>query len=138
MRPHDAGAGGAAVLGAITGVATGAIAAAKKALDSHSPSKVFMGIGGDTSEGMAIGVDDGASDVQSSMEAMVSPPSVGAMPAAASTTGGAGSGTTVTVGSLTFNIEAGGSATEIASACREAFDSYISAAVAQVGGAVAA
>lgn len=37
-----------------------AVSSAKKALDSHSPSKKFIKIGKDTGAGMAIGIDDGS------------------------------------------------------------------------------
>ncbi len=43
---------GSAALGAITGV-----------FDSHSPSKVMVGIGGDVTDGLAQGMDAGAGDV---------------------------------------------------------------------------
>lgn len=55
-------------------VAQNAIDAAKRALRIHSPSRVFMEIGAYTGEGMAIGIDGSARDVQKAMEAMVSPP----------------------------------------------------------------
>lgn len=83
------GAGGA-VLSAITGVVTGAIGAAKNLLGIASPSKVFAEIGGYTAEGMAGGVDDGAKDVQGSLEAMVAPPTEAAAGAGAPAAGGGG------------------------------------------------
>ncbi len=69
------GAAGA-VLKAMTGAVQGAIDGAKSLLGIASPSKVFAEIGGHTAEGMAVGVDEGASDVQGSLEAMVAPPAV--------------------------------------------------------------
>ena len=65
---------GPQVLAAITGVANGAITAAKKALGIKSPSKVFASIGENTAAGMAVGVDSGAEDTQSAIESMVAPP----------------------------------------------------------------
>ncbi|SPT98429.1 TMP repeat-containing protein [Lysinibacillus capsici] len=43
---------------AITGVVGGVISAAKKMLDSHSPSRVFIGIGNDTIDGFDIGLEE--------------------------------------------------------------------------------
>lgn len=67
---------GPGVITAITGIAGGAIDAAKKALGIASPSKVFAEIGMHTAAGMEQGVDGGAEAVQSSVEAMVAPPDV--------------------------------------------------------------
>lgn len=84
-------AGAGAVLSAITGIATGAIGAAKSALGIASPSKIFAEIGMNTAAGMSEGVDTGASEVAGSLEAMVAPPASteAAAPAAASAGGGA-------------------------------------------------
>ena len=130
--------GGAAVLAAITGVAGSAIAAAKKSLGIKSPSKVFAEIGGYTSEGMAQGVDDGADAVQGSLEAMVAPPADGAgAPAAGGARAGSGGGTTVTIGSLTIQIDgAGGDAKGIAEECRKAFLDLVEGLAQQGGGMV--
>lgn len=128
--------GGAAVLAAITGVAGSAIAAAKKSLGIKSPSKVFAEIGGYTSEGMAQGVDDGADAVQGSLEAMVAPPAAGA-PAGGAGAAPAGSGTTVTIGSLVIQIGGeGGDPKAIAEACRKAFLDLVEGAAQQGGGMV--
>lgn len=75
-----------AVLKAITGVVLDSIEAAKKLLDSDSPSKVFMGIGSDTALGFAMGVEDGSPGAQSALETMVDPPE----PATAATAAGSG------------------------------------------------
>lgn len=80
---------GPGVLKAITGVADGAINAAKAALGIASPSKVFAEIGMHTAAGMEEGIDGGASGVEGSMTAMVEPPAPaasGAAPASASVT----------------------------------------------------
>jgi len=82
---------GGAVLSAITGVVSGAINAAKGLLGIASPSKVFAEIGANTAEGMSGGVDDGAGDVQGSLESMVAPPAA-ASGASASGGGGAAAG----------------------------------------------
>lgn len=47
-----------------------AVSSAKKALDSHSPSKKFIKIGKDTGAGMAIGIDDGSKVAIKSSKAM--------------------------------------------------------------------
>jgi hypothetical protein len=113
-----AGAGGA-VLQAITGVVTGAIGAAKSLLGIASPSKVFAEIGGQTSEGMAGGVDEGAGQVQASFGEMVAPPAVPAAAApgaAAAPVAAAGGGSTFYV-----TVQGGGTAKENADAFAEWF-----------------
>lgn len=96
------GAAGA-VVGAVKGAVSGAIDSAKRLLGIASPSKVFAEIGGYTAEGMAVGVDAGAADVQGSLEAMVTPPaapvgaSAAAPPAAPASSGNAGSVFNITV-----------------------------------------
>lgn len=90
--------GGVRVAEALSGVAGGAIAAARKTLRSNSPSRVFMEIGGDVTDGMAIGLDDGAADVRSSMEAVVEPtaaPTGGAPRAGGAALGGGTTSVTV-------------------------------------------
>lgn len=129
--------GAASVIAAITGVATGAIAAARKALDSHSPSRKFRAIGGDTTDGMKEGVDDGADAVQGSLEAMVAPPAVDAAASAPGARAGSGGGMTVTIGSLTIQIDgAGGDAKNIAEECRKAFLDLVEGLAQQGGGMV--
>ncbi len=63
-----------ALLTAITGLASGAITAAKKALGIASPSTIFAEIGMNTAKGMEGGVDEGADAVGGALEAMVAPP----------------------------------------------------------------
>lgn len=129
--------GGQAVIAAVTGVASAATAAAKKALGIQSPSKVFAEIGGYTSEGMAQGVDDGTDAVQGSLEAMVAPPAVDAAASAPGARAGSGGGTTVTIGSLTIQIDgAGGAAKNIAEECRKAFLDLVEGLAQQGGGMV--
>ncbi len=69
-------AGGDKVIAALGGVVGQAIVSAKNKLDSKSPSKVFMAIGGDVTDGLTIGLDKGSEDVSDSMEAVVEPPTV--------------------------------------------------------------
>ena len=52
--------GGSLAITAAVNVATEALAAAKHALDSKSPSKKFMELGQDVSHGLAIGIDKGS------------------------------------------------------------------------------
>ncbi len=92
---------GPKVLGAITGLASGAINAAKKALGIASPSTIFAEIGMHTAAGMEQGVDGGADGVQGSMEAMVAPPAAAgagagaAAGASSSSKGSAGAGVVI-------------------------------------------
>lgn len=72
------------VISAITGAVGGAIQSAKDLLGIASPSKVFAAIGGNTAEGFAVGVDDGADAAQESLAAMVAPPSASVIELAAS------------------------------------------------------
>lgn len=87
---------------------------------------------------MAQGVDDGADAVQGSLEAMVAPPADGAgAPAAGGARAGSGGGTTVTIGSLTIQIDgAGGDAKSIAEECRKAFLDLVEGLAQQGGGMV--
>lgn len=121
--------GGPKVLAAITGVANGAITAAKKALGIASPSKVFAEIGGYTAEGMSDGVDDGAASVQGSFESMVAPPAPGPAGGASSA---ASSGTVYNI-----YVTSSGDGDDIAAKVRETIESIMAGAAAQMGNAVA-
>jgi hypothetical protein len=66
-------AGAGAVISAITGAVGGAISAAKSMLGIASPSKVFAGIGDNTAEGFAGGVEDSTDAAHQAMATMVSP-----------------------------------------------------------------
>lgn len=81
---------GAGVLSAITGIAGGAVNAAKSMLQINSPSRVFAEIGGQTAEGMAVGLDAGAGDVQDAMAEVAAPPAAATGGASASASGGGG------------------------------------------------
>ena len=83
---------GPKVLAAITGIAKGAIDAAKKALGIASPSRIFAEIGMNTAAGMTEGVDGGAADVQGSLESLVNPPDAGGAAGAAAASGGESKG----------------------------------------------
>lgn len=67
--------GTGAVVEAIRAMASSAVGAIKAALQIASPSRVFEGLGEFTGEGFAEGVDAQAATVQTSLEAMVAPPS---------------------------------------------------------------
>ncbi len=119
--------GGPAVLNAISGIAKGAITAAKTALGIASPSTIFAEIGTNTAAGMEEGVDSGAADVQKSVEALVAPPEA----AAGAVAGGSSSG-----GAVTYNvtINGGGDAQSNVAAFRE----WLASIGAQAGTAVPA
>ncbi len=113
-------AGATAVADAIGGVVTGGIKAAKHLLGIGSPSKVFAGIGGHTAEGFAQGVEGGAGDAQSALEAMV------AAPSSSGATAGGGS----QFGNITIAINVDGKgqsddglAAKIAAAVRDVLES---------------
>jgi hypothetical protein len=67
------GAAGA-VVNALSSVISGAISSAKKMLGIASPSKVFMGIGEFTGEGLVEGLDNTQGAVNAAMGEMVEPP----------------------------------------------------------------
>lgn len=56
---------------AATDMADKTTKAAKKALDSHSPSKVFKAIGTDITEGLVLGINDGTSKVTQAIQKML-------------------------------------------------------------------
>lgn len=56
------------VVNTLTGIAKGALNAFKKFFGISSPSKVFMGLGKNLDEGLAIGVDDNLDKVEDSMD----------------------------------------------------------------------
>ncbi len=122
-------AGAGAVVTAITGAVNDAINSAKKLLKIASPSQVFAEIGGHTAAGMSEGVDDGAGDVQSSLESMVAPPQNG--PTAAGLSGGksAGGG----LAPIVVNISGVEGAQDIVPALIAALEGWVS----QGGGATA-
>ena len=56
------------VVNALTSIAKGALGAFKKFFGIESPSKVFMGLGQNLDEGLAIGLDDNIDKVEDSMD----------------------------------------------------------------------
>lgn len=126
-------AAGPQVLAAITGVANGAITAAKKALGIASPSKVFAEIGGHTAAGMEQGVDDGASGVQASMTDMATPQFGGLSGGAA----GGGATASASSGGNTFILNFGsltGDAADIAAQVAAEVQRLLDGDVSQLGG----
>jgi hypothetical protein len=111
---------GPKVLSAITGLATGAITAAKKALGIASPSTIFAEIGAHTAEGMEEGVDGGASAVQGALEGMTTPPT------ASGKAGGPGSSSGTTVYQVT--IQGGDAQSNV-----DAFRAFLEGLGAQAG-----
>jgi hypothetical protein len=65
---------GPEVLSALGGVVKGAISSAKALLGISSPSKVFAGIGENTAEGFAQGVDSGAGDAGAALDRLIETP----------------------------------------------------------------
>jgi hypothetical protein len=119
---------GPGVLTAITGIADGAVTAAKKALGIASPSKVFAEIGEFTGAGMAQGVDKSSDAVQGSLESMVSPP---AAPVAGPTSPATGSKGGPSITGATFNFYG----VEGAQDAQDRFLSMLEGLSAQVGSA---
>lgn len=117
------------VAAALTDAAKGGIDAAKSALGIASPSKVFMELGAYTGEGMAIGVDRSASEVETSMANLVEPP---APAEAASGTGPGGAG----VGSVTINIYGVEKAEDVAGKIDEAIGNWLLTGATQLGAPV--
>lgn len=62
---------GSAVYNTAYNIAYSAARAAKRALDIHSPSKVFREIGNYTGDGMVVGIEEKTKSVQSAMQDMV-------------------------------------------------------------------
>ena len=62
--------GSSAVIQAAIDMAVAAYEAAKAALDEHSPSRLFMGIGAFASEGMALGITKSADQAANASESM--------------------------------------------------------------------
>ncbi len=126
------GAGGG-VLTAITGIASGAVNAAKSLLGIASPSKVFAEIGMQTSAGMTEGVESGTGDVQGSLETMVAPPeAAGGAAAAPGSAGGGGGSPLVHIENLTIMASPGVDGKSFA----EEFRDHLSDLIAQGGGGV--
>lgn len=75
------GAAGA-IAGAVSDAVSGAVKKAKSMLGIGSPSKVFMGIGGDTALGFAVGIAREARSAQTAMARLVAPPSAPVLAAA--------------------------------------------------------
>lgn len=71
----------------VGGIFTDAGAVAAEALNSHSPSRVFMELGGFAAEGFALGIEGGTGGVASSLNAMVAPPELSASGLAAGAAG---------------------------------------------------
>jgi len=99
--------GASKVLAAITGVADGAVNAAKKALGIASPSKVFNAeVGQHIAGGIAGGVDEGSSEIAQSIEAATSPTNVNVQssPTSGGSTASGGRASGTSLENLTFNF----------------------------------
>jgi hypothetical protein len=105
-------AGATQVVDAVKGLADAAAGAFESALDINSPSRVMMGLGVHTGQGVAEGIESTEGDVHGASSGLASAAVKGASPGGAGASGSAGSGgspVTVTV----FVDGAGKSALEI-------------------------
>lgn len=142
-----------AVVNALRNIMGSAISAAKKALGIASPSKVFAEIGGYTSEGFAVGVEDEAPAAQSALSEMVSPPvlppsalsQMGAAAAVATAEGAAGGGAAgggaaggISLSGVTFNFYGVEGAEDARARFAEDLTRILEGDAAQVGGGIAA
>lgn len=101
--------GAEAVIEAVTGVVGGAVKVGKKIVDVKSPSRVFMAIGANVSEGMALGVESRTARVHSAITTMALPTEVandvaplGAGGSGGSAAGGGGRGIVIEFRDCTF------------------------------------
>ncbi len=135
--------GAAAVMGAVTGLAGKATGAFKSALGIASPSKVMMDLGVNTTEGLAVGVESGAPDVEGAMANVAAAPVAGAQagivasgPAPAPAAASSGASITLAPGSIV--ITAGGaSAAEILELLTSQLSDKLEELMMQLGGAKA-
>ena len=97
---------GSAIVDAMVGVVKNGYDAVSKFLKRGSPSKLMMEVGSDVAEGYTGGVEDGSSDAQGAMEAMVAPPST-----TASAVSGPGGGASIVIQQM---IVSGENAKELA------------------------
>ncbi len=99
------GNGAAAVIGAVSSLADSATGAFKSALGINSPSKVMFGMGENTAEGAAQGIESGTSDVHGASTGMANAAVKGASSPSASTSGGDAS---KGAASITVNVQIDG------------------------------
>lgn len=97
---------GQAVVDSVTGIANGAVDAAKRALGIASPSRVFAEIGVHTAAGFSQGIDQGMPDAQSSIESLTSPEPA-QLGAGSSSSSGSGGEITIAPGAFVFHGVAG-------------------------------
>lgn len=119
------------VAAALTDAVKGGVDAAKSVLKIASPSRVMMELGQYTGEGMAIGVDRSASEVETSMANLVEPPAP-AEAASGTGTGPGGAG----VGSVTINIYGVEKAEDVAGKIDEAIGNWFRTGATQLGAPV--
>jgi hypothetical protein len=121
-------AGAGRVVDAVTNLGNDAIAAMRKAVGSHSPSTEFYDIGTDDGEGLALGHEDSAPRIKSSLDGMMELPSSSPMRAKA------GGGAQI---KMYFNIS-GPNAKENAKEVRREIEDLFEEAVIEVGGGLEA
>lgn len=98
------GNGASQVTAAVSGLADSATGAFKSALGIASPSKVMMQLGGYTTDGFAMGVEDGTADTQGALDDAVALPTPGAAGGAG---GGGGGGPMIVVNFEPGSVVAG-------------------------------
>lgn len=86
----------------------------RRALDMHSPSRVFADLGRQVSAGMAVGIDEGAPRVDAAVTSMVQAPSSAA---------GRGGSMPSSIGPFYITVEHGPNAEQTASELREQLES---------------
>lgn len=126
------------VLNALRGVVTDAIAAAKSLLGIKSPSRVFAGIGENTAEGFAQGVEEGQGEAQTALERLVAPPSGERAGRAQSPVGAGGRTSTLDLSGATFVFQGVAGAEDAEERFGALLTRLLEGDVAQLGGAEAA
>jgi hypothetical protein len=133
---------GGQVVGALKGVVTDAVDGAKKFLGIASPSKLLAGIGMHTAEGYAQGVEQGAPEAATAVEAMATPPpalgNAGANAAQnANSAQGSTSSAAPNLSGNTFNFYGVQGAEDARAKFEETLLKILDGTVAQLGGASA-
>jgi phage-related protein len=133
---------GGKVIESLTGVVSGAVDSAKKFLGIASPSKLLAGVGMNTAEGYAQGVEQGTPEAATAVEAMATPPPAlstagsNAGQGAGPNQGGATSGGANLSGN-TFNFYGVQGAEDARARFEETLLKILDGTVAQLGGASA-
>jgi hypothetical protein len=123
------GGGTGLVVGAIRHLGTAGIEALREVWDSHSPSRVAMGVGEGIGEGVAIGADSSSGRAATAIGNVFAPPDF------AGIGGGTGPSLTIAAGALQVNISgATGNADAIKEVAEEAFADLLERISLELGG----